>query len=249
MTTSIGAGGIYSDDFQSGGSLDGIWAETDPQGDCTVALTGQGTGNAFLEITVPQSGLNHDAYIPNNACRVLQPVTSPNVSFSCTVKMEGAKPSASYQSRGLMVVATEDSGHRYYRLDNYYGGSDYVYTGLGFGVGVTGFQQKANVNLTTTVTDPFWLRITRTYVDGVNDNWETFYSLDGSAYTSIVTWESGPDSGDEYTFTPAYIGVFAGNSNNPAQYTAKFDYFFEDSAPISPEDGVGGPAPRRVMVR
>ena len=237
------ASGIESDDFQSGGTLDAMWTETDPQGDCTVALTGQGTGDAYLTIAVP-TGANHDAYIPNNACRVMQSCTDTN--FEIVVKMEGTKPAGDYASRGLMVHCSEDSGARFLRFDQYYGGGDRI--NLSVGTGAAFYTNPGN-DLAVTATDTFWLKLTRSNnVGGGVADWVAAYSTDGSGYTTVWSWTSNAAGAYRSFLTPTAVGVMAGNTGTPA-YTAVFDYFFESSAPISPEDGVGGPAPRRVMVR
>ena len=245
-TVSTGAAGIESDDFQSGGSLDGIWTVTQgssPSNDCTVSLVGQGTSNAQCTILVPQSGNEHDFWSTNNSCRVTQTCNAAS-DFEVTVKMEGSAPSAQYQARGICVY--DDTNGSALRIDNYYGGGAFNIFAAFIDFGVNGSTQNDSA---ISSVDTLWLRYKWTQSTEAH---QWFYSTNGTDFTAYggndnASIASGPGAG--YVVTPERVGFFAGNSGNPAAYTAVFDYFFESSAPISPEDGVGGPAPRRVMVR
>jgi beta-xylosidase len=88
---------------------------------------------------------------------------------------------------------------------------------------------------------PIWLRLDRT-----NDDWTFEYSENGDDWVEVDTQHAADE--EAFAMTVAAVGFHLGNINpDYPEDTIKFDYFFENSARIEPEDPVD--TVRRVMVR
>ena len=72
---------------------------------------------------------------------------------------------------------------------------------------------------------PLWLRVSRT-----GNTWKMYYSLNGTTFTLADSFV--------HALNVTRIGVFAGNAGpNPAPFTMKMDYFFNNDSPVVPEEG------------
>src|SRR5699024_201483 len=96
------AGVLVSDDL-SVSSLGSGWSVSDPVGDGSVELVGQGTGDAYLSMTVG-AGESHDAWGVNRSLRVVQEVSDSD--FAVDVGFDSV-PSATNEDQGLLVEQDE----------------------------------------------------------------------------------------------------------------------------------------------
>ena len=102
---------IVSDDFNAPSLNTGIWTFINPGVPSTLALTGAGTQDARLTLSVP-AGSNHDMWSTGaNGARVLQPAN--NTDFEVQVKFDGTMTSQ-YQMQGVII---EQSLNDYLRFD------------------------------------------------------------------------------------------------------------------------------------
>ncbi len=213
-----------SDDFNHFNLKTGIWTFTDPLGDVTLGLTGTGTSNARLALTVP-AGVEHDLWTgKNTAPRVLQ--DTENSDFVIQTKFDSGLLSA-YQIQGIIV---QQDLNNLMRIDLSSGGTYiYVYaasTADGFVTQPT--TQLSPVLVATNGTAPLWLRVTRT----AND-WAVATSLNGVTFTTHSSFS--------LAMTVTKVGLFAGNAREGISaipgFTMLADYFFDNALPVSPEDG------------
>lgn len=211
------AGGVQaqapaSDDFNAC-SLGANWVVEDPIGDGTVTLTGVGTANAYLELSVP-AGTRHDPYGTNEALRVVQSVA--DADFQVEARFDSAVDS-SFQMQGIVV---QQDANDFLRFDVYHNGSD---TKLFAATFVNG---SANILGNISIADgaPIYLSVTRT-----GDVWSLQYSYDGAAWGELANFN--------HVMTVNQVGPFAGNSGANPAFTAQVDYFFNTATPIVPEDG------------
>ena len=228
MTTSIGAGGIVSDDFSTGGApgSESHWTEVDPVGDCDpVSVEGQSGSDARAVFTVPAGNHDTDTTAGNmEALQLRQSVTDVDWEIEC--KWDTAPDATLYKSMGLVCIYTTGEYVQLVAFEN--SGGD-----LSIHLDEDGSNQSA-VDITTNPGAPFWLQLQRT-----GTTLYAAYSFTGvETFTTLGNFGLGTNVIDT-------VGVMAGNYT-PA-HTAKLDYFFENSARIDPEDpGPGGT--RRVMV-
>jgi regulation of enolase protein 1 (concanavalin A-like superfamily) len=217
-----GVNTFVSDDFHAS-TLDARWSVTDPQGDSAVTLVGSGTEDARLSLAVP-AGTSHDAWIPNQALRVTEPMT--NTDFGAEVKFDSV-PSKRYQSQGVLV---QQDANTWVRADYYSDGTNLRFFTSTFAGGTA--TVRTDVSIPAPSDGSLWLRMGRS-----GTTWTTSSSTDGSNWTTRATFTA--------TLTASSIGVFAGNasaSTSPA-FTALVDYLFNTASPISPEDPAGPPPP------
>ncbi|MEB3323507.1 MAG: DUF4215 domain-containing protein, partial [Synechococcaceae cyanobacterium] len=207
---------LVSDDF-SGGALDpGVWTTVDPLGDATFAVVGAGTAAAALEIGVP-GGTAHDAWLPNNAPRVVQSVDNSN--FDVVVRMENALWAAN-QFQGVLV---EEDQSYWMRFDLVADGAEW----RAVVIRRTGGTPSTIRNVALgAVPSPglVWLRVTR-----VGNTWTYRWSTDGTTWTGV---------GASFTASilVRQVGLLAGNAVGNPGFTARFDYLFDAAAPLVPED-------------
>ena len=210
-----GARGVraqLSDDFSAAAINDTLWTIVDPIGDSTLSQA-----NGLLTIAVP-AGTEHDMWTSGNqAPRLVQPVADMDIALE--VKFESL-PTLPYQIQGLLL---EQSPGNYIRIDFDSDGTDLQ-------LFVASFEADTPTVrgiVTIPATGPLWLR-----VDRVADSFTVSWSGDGS------TWQNA--SGFTHTMNLTRVGVYAGNAGGPGvpvpAHTALVDYFFDQAAPIDPED-------------
>jgi regulation of enolase protein 1 (concanavalin A-like superfamily) len=217
-TFTTGPPAFLSDDFSSS-VLQPQWSITDPLGDGTVALTGSGTSNARLSLSVP-GGVAHDAWFPNNSLRATQPMA--NEDFSAELKFDSA-PTKKFQQQGVQVRQDADN---WFRADYFHNGSNLKFYAATITAGVA--KQRVNVSLPAPTGGSLWLRVDRT-----GNQWTVSSSPDGTSWTTQASFS--------WTITANTIGPFAGNAGNNPAWTALVDYFFNTAAPVDPEDPGGPP--------
>ena len=212
--------GIQSDDF-CGNTLDPVWTFDNPLNDCSYALTGSGTSDAFLEITVP-GGSEHQNYTSGiKSPNLMQSIN--NSDFEVEVKFESGVTTPQYQQQGILVKesSTDFLRFEFYSRDN---NRTYLYAQAFNNLSA----QTAYVNDDIEVEGfvPLYMRVKR-----VGNQWTLSYSFDGTNFTQGTTFF--------HNLVPTQIGPYSGNavgSSSPA-HTAKIDYFLNLEDPITAEDG------------
>jgi hypothetical protein len=220
-TLSVTSGGIISDDFRSGTLNTALWTVVNPAPVSTFALTGSGTANARLTVSIP-AGSSHDAWDTGNFTpRILQPTT--NTDFEVEAKFESSL-AAQYQFQGIVI---QQDASNYLRFDFVRESAATRF----FSASFVANAPTVRKDVVITNTNPVYLRVKR-----AGNQWTGSYSSNGSTWTTGVTFS--------HTLIATSIGPFFGNQGNtpsasPA-FTGIIDYFFNTAARISPEDGVAG---------
>lgn len=201
-----------SDDFNRCSLDNGLWTTTDPVGNSSFSMTG-----TSLKIGVP-AGTAHDLWTnANDAPRALTPAA--NEDFGIDVKFDTPFETIAanqFQSQGIIV---QGSNNRLLRFDFYNDGAAihaFAAT-LENGTGA----QKSNKIIANG--SPLYMRIVR-----AGDQWTQSYSYNGTSWTQAAKFT--------YAMTVTDAGVFASNSGKNPAFTAEFDYFFNNAAPIVPQD-------------
>lgn len=208
--------GPVSDDFSSA-PLRSQWTTTDPLGDGSVSLSGQGTSDARLLLGVP-AGTTHDIYNTDNGVRAMQPVG--DTDFGVEAKFDSV-PSKRYQMQALLV---QQDAANWLRFDTYSDGTHLYAYAASTSAGASKSVLKVIVSASASVR----LRVTRS-----GSSFLYQYAADGGAFTTVGTVTRA--------LRVSSVGVAAGNSGAPAPaFTALVDYVFNTASPISPEDGGSG---------
>jgi regulation of enolase protein 1 (concanavalin A-like superfamily) len=202
-----------SDDFNRT-ALGSPWTVTDPAGDGSAVMSGAGTGDARLELSVP-GGSAHEPWNTNGALRAMRPAA--NTDFVAQARFQSV-PTQRYQMQGILVQQDADDWLRFEIHHN--GTSVRAFAAVTVaGVSTKKFDKPAATGA------ELYLRVTRT-----GGTWALATSGDGTTWTTAGSFTQGS--------TVSAVGVYAGNAGTaPPAYTALVDYLFEMSAPISPEDG------------
>jgi len=114
----------------------------------------------------------------------------------------------------------EQDGENFLRFDFNYDGASPKLLAMSYVNGTPITLQNDSI----TGNAPWYMQVERT-----GDQWALRYSTDGLAWVDSLTFTRA--------LTPTQAGVFAGNAGGNPAHTALIDYFFETSAPITPEDG------------
>ncbi len=202
-----------SDDFSGCELNTNVWTFVDPVGDGSYAVEDQ-----LLKLSVPTRS-EHNAWSAGNfTTRVMQP--AENDDFEIETKMVSPISERS-QLQGFIV---EESDGNYIRFDIYHDGTQMYLFSASFINDSPTEQVKVAID---DLTDAFYLRVTR-----VGNEWTMSYSYNGNSWTDATPFT--------YVLDVNSVGLFAGTGGktSPA-HTAEFDYFFNNAAPIDPEDGHG----------
>lgn len=201
----------FSDDFNQCELNTDVWTFRDPVGDSSYTTSGR-----RLLLSVP-AGTDHDLWKDKNfAPRVTQPITNGN--FAVEAKFESVIDKR-YQMQGIIV---EQDDNNLLRFEFYSDGTDVRIFAAILSSSTPTPTVRVNQVINPVGTD-MYMRVTRT-----GNQWIQAYSFDGSNWTNSVSFN--------YTFTPARVGVYAGNAGTFPAHTAIVDYFFNTTAPIVPED-------------
>jgi len=209
--------GFISDDFDKCDLSEGEagWTFSDPLGGSERRIVRSGTGDAWLEVSVP-GGVAHDPWHASyNAPRLMQPIA--NTDFEIEVKFLSSVTLGN-QMQGILIE--QDAGN-YVRFDFHSTGS-----GLRiFAATTTNRVSTSRSNKAIAAGVPRYMRVKR-----VGNQWTQTYSVDGSTWVTSVSFS--------HSLTAARAGLFAGNAGtNPPAHTAQFDYAFSTGSPVVPEDG------------
>jgi|GEM_PF-1882436 len=212
--------GIKSDDF-CGNTLDPVWNFDNPLNDGSFALTGSGTNDAFLEISVP-AGPEHQIFTSGiNAPNLMQTIN--NSDFEVEVKFESGVDAPQYQEQGILV---KESATRFLRFEFFSSNADGTKLYAQAYELPTAIAAFVNVKIAANARAPLYMRVKRE-----GNEWTQSYSFDGTNFTVGTTFT--------YAMVPTEIGPYAGNGtgNNAPGHTAKIDYFHNLAEPITSEDG------------
>lgn len=217
---------LVSDDFNAAALNSALWRFVNPRNDASATIQGAGTGDVRLAISMP-GGVSHEPLLPFiRAPRVLQAVN--NASF--TAKARFVSPfTGEVQMHGIIV---EQDSANFVRFDFSSSGAN---TKVFAGTARNGsFQARYNVDITTGA--PQFMRVQR-----LGDQWNLYYSYNDTAWFPAATFTHSIDMRG--------IGPFGGNAGTtPPAYTMVTDFFFNEEAPIVPEDGSPGGVAARVLV-
>lgn len=222
--TGQAARAFASEDFDEA-ELGRGWEVVDPLGDGTVEIEGAGSGDARLEMTVPE-GKNHEPWNVNRSVRVMREAN--DTDFTTIARFQSV-PTKRYQIQGILVQEDRDN---WIRFDVYHDGERL----RAFAGSTEGRRSTGRVNEEGVAGASSFLRVTRT-----GDTWALATSADGQNWQ-----EAGSFDAD---IRVKEVGLFAGNGGGDPGFTAIADYMFEAAQPIEPEDGgvPGGAYPLDVV--
>ena len=164
---------VASDDFDRSNLNPAVWAFVDPLGDSSVAMTGTGTSDAYVELSVP-AGPSHDPWAPNNAARILQAID--DVDFEVEAKWDSV-PGEKYQMQGIVVQQDVDN---WLRFGLYHDGSVLK----AFVASIVGGSASSEASVSVTPGSSVWVKVNRT-----GDTWTMSFSDDGSTWEPIGTFD------------------------------------------------------------
>ena len=194
--TTPGAGGIVSDEFNSGIVDGSVWHFVDPVGNSTLT-----TSPGHAVISVP-AGSSHDLWTGAfNAPRLVQNV--PNKDFDVEAKLDGAL-GARYQQEGIIVQQDPTSLLRIEVFSDGRATNLFVASFVGGGATV---RQYTPIS----IAGPVYLRVTRS-----GSWWNVRYSTNGT------TWLDGVAFSQPLTVTS--LGVYAGNSGDNPGFSLPVDF-------------------------
>ncbi len=203
------ASDAVSDDF-SQGVLDPVWRIEGPA--ATSAQLGTTATEAFLELVTPDGDFN--IWDQNNGARAMQTVSDGDLQLETRFL---TTPTERYQMQGILI---EQDAQNWVRLGTYSDGSNLN----AFGAITVNGNSSGEFNVTIPGGTAPYLQVTR-----AGDDWTLSYSTDG------VNWTVAGSFTHALTVTAA--GVYAGNTDQAAGYTAQVDYFENTASPIVDEDG------------
>ncbi|MDT9189761.1 MAG: Ig-like domain-containing protein, partial [Limnospira sp. PMC 894.15] len=202
-----------SDDFNSN-SLDPRWNFISPNNNSSYLLTGTGTPDAYVELSVPGGT---DMWNSNrSAARLMQP--AQNEDFELEIKF-AADPALDKQIQGILVEQDDNNWVRF----------DVFKTNSGLALFAASTRNGGSRSMIRMGVEPGQARHLK--VNRTGDVWTLNYSPDGSTWTTAGSFTQA--------LQVQQVGLFAGNagSSSSPTFTSQVDYFFNTAAPIIPEDG------------
>ena len=228
-TTGADPSGIVSDDFNSPTLDTALWQFVDPLTDATLTMTGAGTPDAWVNMSVP-AGVEHQIYTGGiQAAHLLQ--TANNTDFEVEAKFE-SPVTLQYHEQGIVVK--EDAAN-YLRLEFFSTTTATVLYARGFTSSTSPTFLNATIGSAGDM--PLYMKVNRQ-----GDQWTLSYSFDGQNWTVLTPFS--------HTMVVTAIGPYSGNgvgATSP-EHTASVDYFFNTASPIDPEDTPGGPLTPEISV-
>ena len=250
ITVIVGGGGIspVSDDFNSPSLNRLLWSTIDGlkgphgtspwgtaggygPGTATFEVSGANTGEAVLQMTVPEGNF-HDVYHINEGVYMMQAV--PDADFDVEVKFNtlpaGGSSGGEIHSEGILV---EDAAGVALRFEFWWNAGMYLWTGKGVGSGTA-----------SALVSSVWLEDIARPTNGVKGTGFMRLKREGSTFTCWTSpngtnWTQRVST--SVTMTLARLGIHAVNADfvtyMPSQFPVEVDYFMNRLAPIVPEDG------------
>jgi lysophospholipase L1-like esterase len=208
---------LRSDDFVTAALDTTVWQFTNPKNDATLSFTGAGTNDVWLTLQIP-GGTAHDIWTgANEAPRILQPMANEN--FEVQVKFASV-PAQQYQMQGIII---QKDSVNLVRFDVVRMSAMTHIFAASFVNGIPTVQKDSLLSGSA----PLYLRLRR-----IGSRWTGSFSYDGTSWTTAVRFT--------FSISTTAAGVFAANSgDSPAAtppFTSQIDYFFNNAAPIDPED-------------
>ena len=215
---------IVSDDFSAPVLNTSLWTFNNPLGDSSYSMSGTGTKNALLSISVPGGLYNpHDIWNGQiNTPRIMQNVS--NIDFEIEVKFQ----SQMNQNAQMMGVIIQQDVNKYVRFDLETNASStrtvaVTFENATFSNRIQSIKTLGRISGTPSVV-PIYMRVKR-----AGDDWTMFYSSDGTTWNTGVAFN--------FVMDVKSIGPFVGNSGLPTPAnTGVIDYFFNTNSPIIDED-------------
>ncbi|MDT9176300.1 MAG: Ig-like domain-containing protein, partial [Limnospira sp. PMC 1256.20] len=202
-----------SDDFNTN-SLNAWWNFITPNNNSSYLLTGTGTPDAYVELSVPGAT---DMWNANrSAARLMQP--AQNEDFELEIKF-AADPALNKQMQGILV---EQDNNNWLRFDVFKINSDLAL----FAGSTRNGGSRSMIRMGVQPGQARHLKVNRT-----GDVWTLNYSADGVSWTTAGSFTQA--------LQVQQVGLFAANadSSSSPQFTSQVDYFFNTASPIIPEDG------------
>ncbi|VVB56435.1 SdrD B-like domain protein [uncultured archaeon] len=215
---------IVSDDFSAPVLNTSLWTFSNPLGDSSYSVSGTGTKNALLSISVPGGLYNpHDIWNGQiNTPRIMQ--NASNIDFEIEVKFQ----SQMNQNAQMLGVIVQQDVNKYIRFDLETNASSTrtvvaTFENATFSNRIQSIKTLGRISGTPSVV-PIYMRVKR-----AGDDWTMFYSSDGTTWNTGVTFK--------FVMDVRSVGPFVGNSGLPTPAnTGVIDYFFNTNSPIIDED-------------
>jgi regulation of enolase protein 1 (concanavalin A-like superfamily) len=204
-----------SDDFDRPNLDPARWTLVDPLGDGWVTMLGSGSGDAQLELSVPE-GPTHDPYHTNRSLRVMQPIA--DADFQLEAKFQ-SDPAVRYQLQGFIV---EEDDQNWLRFDTYHDGSSQKI----FAAVTVGGSSSSRFNASIAAGAARFLRVTR-----IGNDWTLEIAGEDAVYSVA--------GGFTHALAVSAAGVFVANhasSGLSPAYTAVVDWVADTASPIVDED-------------
>ncbi|MFO7030954.1 adhesin, partial [Limnospira fusiformis CCALA 023] len=201
-----------SDDFNTN-SLDPRWNFISPSNNSSYLLTGTGTPDAYVELSVPGAT---DMWNRNrSASRLMQP--AQNQDFELEIKF-AADPALDKQIQGILVEQDDSNWVRF----------DVFKTNSGLALFAASTRNGGSRSMIRMGVQPGQARHLKVNREG--DVWTLNYSPDGVSWTTAGSFTEA--------LQVQQVGLFAGNAGGSSSppFTSQVDYFFNTAAPIIPED-------------
>jgi hypothetical protein len=241
MAWKLGAAGIYSDDFYDGSPLQSHWSVKTETGS-SHDFEGAGTSDAFVVLT--QDNTSHKLDPDIEHYYIYQSVSS-DTDFEIEVSWDVLDETYGVEGG---ILCEDSTGANMVGLGKYRKFSPAYRTIFSFKVDDDSFDYAwgDDVNVgTSNLSMPLTMRIKRTVNGGTppDDLWEFWYQEDGESEVKLSTTPV-------FDFTVDKVGIYIANHDTVPAGEHKADWFFENSAVISPEDTQEGllNGARRVFV-
>jgi len=206
---------LVSDDFNVCALDTERWIYIDPQAGTAGASTMELVDNQIV-FTVP-GGIAHDVWTSGiDAPHLMQATT--NTDFTIEVKFDSSLGEG-YQLQGILI---QQDSNNFVRI-NFQSNENDTSSLLGFTF-TNGTPEAVSYKALASGDGPMYLRLVR-----LGTQWQIFYSNNGSDWVASGSFT--------YALEVSAVGLFAGNAGVSPAHTAVVDYFFNDAARISPEDG------------
>jgi hypothetical protein len=221
---------IVSDDFNKATLTKTLWTWIDPVGDAQYSISGYGSSDVHLLMSVPE-GAGHDPWTVNASAQLMQ--TAPNQDFEVLARFD-TLPALENQQEGILVP--DGTGTNFLRFCLQVQGGKLIAFMLkvqnGTGGPLSGTTWQIGISSLTMPTDGATTGTAYLKLKRAGDQWTFTISPNGE------TWETVYQPVQQ-AWTVAQIGPYVGDGGTG--FTAALDYFFNTASPILNEDGQNAP--------